>query len=550
MLSLPDIKCRHMLLPIFFLHKLGVGARAFRPRDTSFDWASIKAQPDLDWAPCYENFTCTKLEVPLDYSNSRVGTTEIAFIKYSPSDVSNQSQDLILNFGGPGGSGIEATTSYISAITSLLGSNYNIVSFDPRGVGHSGPVVDCFPNNAEARQNFANDFYGETINASSTSLATQFYSSALFGEWCTEAIGRNDTRGLHISTPAVAQDLLTYAKAKQRAAGKEEADAQIWYYGMSYGTVLGTTFASLFPEHVGRIILDGVVDAEDYYQNGWKSNLYQTDQALAKFSTFCHEAGPNKCSFWGPSAQNISDRLDDILASLKKNPIPVTSLGDSGSSTTGMATYSDLKTIMLESLYQPVAQFPVLSDTLIDLEKGIGFDPSLASDFLLGPDVNSLIKCIDGYDQNNISSVRDYWKYTGILTSQSQYFGEVWPNNAGPALCRSLQLDIPNIDKYKASGPFLPSASKTSNPLLFISSSIDPVAPVVGAHKMSRGFVGSVVLIQEAVGHTAIAQGGSDCMFKHIQAYLNDSRKLPPADTVCEMQLVPFKDQLVSEFGV
>ena len=82
------------------------------------------------------------------------------------------------------------------------------------------------------------------------------------------------------------------------------------------------TFASLFPDHVGRLILDGVLDAEDYYNNGWRSNLFEADAALNS-STFCHQSGPDNCSFWGPSVQNITNRLDNILAELKYNPIPV-----------------------------------------------------------------------------------------------------------------------------------------------------------------------------------------------------------------------------------
>lgn len=245
--------------------------------------------------------------------------------------------------------------------------------------------------------------------------------------------------------------MLTYAQAEQEAAGLPEAEAKVWYYGLSYGTALGTTFASLFPNNVGRFVLDGVLDAEDYYLNGWKTNLYQADEALASFSTFCHQAGPQNCSFWGPSPQNITNRLDNVLAELQFNPIPVTSLDNSGSNTTGLATYSDLKTIMLEALYQPVIDFPTLSDALDALERGIGFDPSLAPDFLLGPDVNTMIFCVDGYKRNvnNFTTVQEYASYANLLISQSKYIGEAGPTNTRPALCRSLNVAIPESGIFK-----------------------------------------------------------------------------------------------------
>jgi pimeloyl-ACP methyl ester carboxylesterase len=119
-------------------------------------------------------------------------------------------------------------------------------------------------------------------------LETQFYAADLFGEWCSETIGQKNGTEIYISTPLVAQDMLTYAKAEQKATGKPEADAKVWYYGASYGTALGATFASLFPNNVGRLILDGVIDAEDYYRNGWRENLFQADETLNTFSTFCH----------------------------------------------------------------------------------------------------------------------------------------------------------------------------------------------------------------------------------------------------------------------
>jgi pimeloyl-ACP methyl ester carboxylesterase len=129
-------------------------------------------------------------------------------------------------------------------------------------------MVDCFLNNSDARTAFESNFFPEVSNASSTSTATQYYSSEFFGKWCSEAIRSQGGVGQYISTPAVAQDLLTYAQAEQKAAGKNKSEAKVWYYGVSYGTVLGATFAAMFPDNVGRLILDGVLDTEDYYNNG------------------------------------------------------------------------------------------------------------------------------------------------------------------------------------------------------------------------------------------------------------------------------------------
>lgn len=234
--------------------------------------------------------------------------------------------------GGPGGSGVGLVLSNTLALTQLVGTQYNLIGFDPRGVNNSGPVVDCFPNNPGTRAAFESNFFSDVSNASSTSIEIQYYAADFFGTWCTEAIRHQNGTGQYVSTPAVAQDMLSCITAEQKAA---EANAKLWYYGVSYETVLGATFASLFPDHVGRLVLDGVFDAEDYYNLGWKTNLFQTDEALSTFSTFCYQSGPQNCSFWGPSAQNITDRLDNILAELKYNPILV--LGLQPGSTPGLA---------------------------------------------------------------------------------------------------------------------------------------------------------------------------------------------------------------------
>jgi pimeloyl-ACP methyl ester carboxylesterase len=337
----------------------------------------------------------------------------------------------------------------------MFGSKYNLVGFDPRGINNSGPIVDCFPNHDDARTAYEQLFFTDVTNASSTSLETQFYAADLYGEWCSASIGQNATE-LYISTPLVAHDMLTYAKAEQEAAGKPEKDAKVWYYGVSYGTVLGVTFASLFPEYVGRLILDGVVDAEDYYHNAWSANLFQSDEALSTFSTFCHQSGPDYCTLWGPSPRNITDCLENILAKLRYHPIPKTGLD--GVTTPGLASYSDLKQLMLLSVYLPLQYFPFLADILSGLENNNSTLFQTATDLvpslLIPQDVDTMIKCVDGYGRSNYTTIETYQQYVHRLEGQSKYFGEVWPNNAAGVLCRSVGLQVPESVIFKGTLPF------------------------------------------------------------------------------------------------
>jgi pimeloyl-ACP methyl ester carboxylesterase len=113
-----------------------------------------------------------------------------------------------------------------------------------------------------------------------------------------------ENKSLHsyyVTTPAVAHDLLTFTEAEAEMAGQSPSNAKLWCYSISYGTVIGSTFASMFPDRVGRMILDGVLNTEQYYNNYWTDNVDQMDEAMDTFSTFCHSAGSEKCSFWGPT---------------------------------------------------------------------------------------------------------------------------------------------------------------------------------------------------------------------------------------------------------
>lgn len=187
---------------------------------------------------------------------------------------------LLTVAGGPGASGVGFLLDTGSVARQMVGPQFNLVGFDPRGIINSGPVVDCFQDNPAARTAYEQSLFSEVSNASSTSLDTQFYAADLFGEWCSITIGQNGT-GLFISTPPVAQDMLTYAKAEQKYTGTRNGCKNMVLCS-KYGNVLRTKFASLFPDNIGRLILNGVVDAEDYYRNSWSTSLFQSDEALSK----------------------------------------------------------------------------------------------------------------------------------------------------------------------------------------------------------------------------------------------------------------------------
>ncbi|KAI0536936.1 Alpha/Beta hydrolase protein [Xylaria digitata] len=518
---------------------LGCNAESRRDPGVAYGFDNIKPSANLTWTSCFDGFTCSRLEVPLDYSNRSLGTTSIAFTKLAGKNATVESPSIVIIPGGPGGSGIELLLSYRTIIGQIFGEQYNFVSFDPRGVSNSGLGLDCFSGNVEARLTFSRLYSTGVTNVSSTSLEEQYYSSSIYGEWCNDAV-KKEPYGYYVTTPAVAHDLLTFIEAEAEVAGQSPSDAKLWCYGVSYGTVIGTTFASMFPDRVGRMVLDGIMNADQYYDNDWRDSVDQMDEAMEKFSSFCHSAGPEKCSFWGPTPTNITARIDGIIYQLQNHPVPLSRVQSQDLPT--LVTYSDLKTLFINTIYTPLASFPGMADILHQLENGNA--SALAGIFgKLGgaSDAGRVIRCADSYRRNRLTTIEEFKSYVEYTVSKSKYTGDIWPIFAETLLCRSFRPQLP--DRMVAQDP-IGLDRPMSFPIFFTSNTIDPVTPLTSARKMSSQFPGSVLLLQEAVGHTVVDQVGSNCYFGHVQAYLQGI--LPPSNTTCPQQYIPFIDSPVN----
>lgn len=502
----------------------------------AYDFNRINPSTNLTWTPCFDDFTCAKLEVPLDYANTTLGTTPIAFMKLAGKNATATSPSIMIVPGGPGGSGIDLLRAYAPALGELLGDQYNYVSFDPRGVGNSGPQINCFSGNDAARSSFNRLHYTGATNTSTSSFETQYYSSIIYGEWCNNAAKNDSPYGYYVTTPAVARDLLTFVEAEAELAGEQPSEAKLWCYASSYGTVVGTTFATMFPDRVGRMVLDGIMDAEQYYQNDWTDNIDQSDLAMEKFSELCHAAGADACSFWGPSPGNITARLDSIIHKLQHHPVPISGVHPEG--TPALVTYSDLQSFLMLAIYEPLTGFPAMAEIFHQLENGNASALIGSTDRLdLTTDAGQVIRCVDSYQRNKLVTVEDFKDYVDDSVRRSKYLGDIWPIFSGTILCTGFEPEVP--DSIIMQGP-TGLDKPTSFPMLFASNTVDPITPLISALKSSSRFPGSVVLLQEAVGHTVIRQQASDCYFGHVQAYLQGV--VPSSNTTCPQQFVPFVD--------
>jgi len=338
---------------------------------------------------------------------------------------------------------------------------------------------------------------------------------------------RDDGSLRFINTDHTARDMLRIVQAHGRD--------KIQYWGFSYGSILGATFAAMFPEHIGRLVIDGVMRADNYYATEWSLNLLDTDKAWQSFAHGCAAAGAQGCAFYSPTAAEITANIDKIAASLRARPIPVRT-----STAYGLVDYPMLRMKIFRGLYAPYATFPALAQALADLAAGNGttlFNLSPKTPFECACDsseyqfesvdeAGSAVYCNDG---KRISPAYEDLLAHYQTMSETSSFASEWE------LIRTSCLAWPEFPKNHFHGPFV---ANTSFPVLLVGNTADPVTPLSHAMKMSRGFADSVVLTQDSVGHCSIS-GPSLCTQKHIRAYFFDGA-LPPPGTVCPVDAQPF----------
>ncbi|KAJ5919828.1 Peptidase S33 tripeptidyl aminopeptidase-like C-terminal [Penicillium verhagenii] len=434
---------------------------------------------------------------------------------------------------------------------------FDVIGFDPRGVGHTTPAVTCFPDGSSQRSwELAVEAEG-MIGSSENALQNSWQRTQALNQGCSvyEMTGsdQEDLMMAYINTPLVARDMLTIIERHGEWREKEGLRAQnahdirhgydstraiiqrtkwnrdeepLLYWGRSYGTVLGTTFAALFPDRVSRAVLDGVVNMDKYYENRGPSVIVDADAIFDRFGLYCDAAGPQSCPFY---AEGGSDAIQAAYWSLE-NQILNTSIPVMASSTRGpeVITWTDMKALLRIAVYQPLLAFPMLAEKIGALVDG---DPVPMADFkrrrnfnscpsnecsIMGPwspqctqeEDNSLyamaaILCTDAefLADNTLESFTEMWKG---FRADSQTLGDYW-----------AQMELACVGwKTKAKYKFTDSAQH-----------------------MSESFPGSVLLQQDSEGHTTIA-APSVCVASLIRIYFQTGN-LPDIGTICQADLKP-----------
>src|SRR5690625_5013416 len=488
--------------------------------------------PEVDWAACgegLEQFDCTSVEVPSDYDEPDGRTTTIAMTRLPATDPEQKIGSLFLNFGGPGGPGVESVHMLgDSLFTDEVRAQFDIIGFDPRGVGTSDPVT-CFPD-----QETENAFLSrmESFPVGHREEVRFMAQTATLGAACTTVSG---DRIATSSTANVARDM----DLLRQAVG----DEQLNYVGYSYGTILGATYGELFPDRIRTMVLDGTVDPDAWVGEGDERSLGRrmgqavaTDETYHEFLRLCGEAGPQDCALAGLG--DPEQVVEDLFDQLKENPAEVP-MPDGSTTEIG---YDDAVYLVFQSMYSPTqwsdlaATLAALvepeqqnrafstqstgADSIRDFLRKIGFLQDYAS---VGGALASM--CMDTH---NPGTLADYPAQAAAAEEEAPHFGpaRAWVGSQ----CETV--GVSDSDAY--TGPWEQSSDA---PVLVIGTRYDPATPYEFTEPYAEKWPNASMLTVEGYGHTTMMTPSS-CANAAIEDYLIDREATDGA--TCTQDVAPF----------
>ncbi|CAG8971312.1 hypothetical protein HYALB_00001479 [Hymenoscyphus albidus] len=450
---------------------------------------------------------------------------------------------ILTNPGGPGGSGVEFLGRAAASLNKVIGENFHLLSFDPRGVSGSIPRAICYPSDTLRAESFIDAPWNLEFQAvrpfQKTKKKKKQVDSERIGKMYTKAENKAKAcedemgeYGGYINTPQTAADINSILDA----LGQEK----MYYWGFSYGTTLGQTYAQMFPSRVERLIIDGVSNLDEWYNEFFfEESLVDTDKSYAGFAEECFkakEACPLNSLKDMPfeSSSELKSFIDSFLADLQEVPIPVYL----NASNYGSITRRKIVTNgIFFSLYKPFPFWVILAENLAALFNGNSkpvynaySDNWIAG--VLSDETNDFVTKNDNWltgAQAPVHGVKPVQNYTiakhPLSTLVSKYYGS-------DAYDRASWL-FPTTHKFHPQyHPQFPRV-KTAKPILVLSTTFDPVCPLASAKKAQNSFEGAGFVEQKSYGHCSISMP-SLCTAKHVHRYFNEGT-IPEAGSTCKI---------------
>jgi pimeloyl-ACP methyl ester carboxylesterase len=472
----------------------------------------------LSWKACGDapGVQCARLRAPLDYGRPN-GQSVSLFVARSPA-TGHKIGSLFMNFGGPGAPIADFFEALGADGFPALNEHFDIIAMDPRGVGQSSPSIDCKTNQ-------------ETTGIYSEPFTTPFNLDvrallAKDNRYISRCLALNDGILAHVSTANVARDM--------DLLRGDLGERKLNYFGFSYGTFLGATYASLFPHNYRAMVLDGPVDANDYIHAPTKDLQEQTSALERELGRFFQACASNQPACLGFGGGDPWDAFDELIDRANASPLPAAGYAPDPRPVKG----DDVIAAATFPMYSKF-EWPELARALAAAEAGDGslirqmtdedfyardpdtgqFDPGSDRYFLLGADEQ-----IYPHDVGFFLDAGDH--------AWGMFDHFYW--NTGYSELNYGLYPIHDHDAYD--GPFhVPGSAATP---LVVATTYDPATPYRPAQRLVRDLGNARLLTMRGDGHTAYENGSPDCIDPAIESYLN-TLTLPAAGTSCR-QDIPF----------
>jgi len=453
----------------------------------------------VSWRTCQDDKLCTTIKVPLDYEKPAAKSISLSVIKVPARSKSQRVGSLVVNPGGPGGSGINYAAQSSAYFGSELQQAFDIVGFDPRGVGKSTPV-QCL-SDAEIDEFVAADPDPDTP----AEVARGDELLAGFGDGCVSESG---DLAAHVSTVEAAKDIDIIRAAL--------GDRKLSWFGASYGTFLGATYAELFPHRVGRMVLDGAIDPSLSTEEMSLVQAKGFETALRAYVGHCVDAGD---CFLGSSVDAGTKRIRQFLDNVETNPIE----GSGGRQLAAGNAVLGIWAPLYNSGY-----WPILDSSLKAAFAGSGGPLLALSDSYTsrGPSGyvdNSIealyaINCLDHDDSIPAS---DAASRVSEFERDAPTFGAIFAY--GLASCSQWPIHTGRVPE--------PIHAKGAAPILVIGTTRDPATPLEWAEALASQLESGILIRRDGDGHTGY-NAGNDCVDDVVESYLV-SGKTPKSDVDC-----------------
>ncbi|KAK4241157.1 Alpha/Beta hydrolase protein [Achaetomium macrosporum] len=504
-------------------------------------------------------FMCGYLDVPLDYTNkSDTRIARLAITKFQVSGLARvddgaahiyagrkSERTIVIEPGGPGGSGTSYAWRFAQNITERFSDGkFDVLGWDPRGVNASLPAVACFPHDASRDHwSLLTSLHYAVAGSPRNQLELVDAMNAAVMRACWE---RHGDLGRFLGTGLVARDL----EEIRIALGEDELTG----YLVSYGTGIGQTYAAMFPNSVGRLILDGTEYVRDHRLRGgfgWTALDNATDAWDDGFLGECVNAGPEYCALAKPkdgkpvTLSGLKTRMDVLMASLASRPVAAY-LPSSGPT---LVTYSALVDSIYGAMYN-ARSWRALAQTLSELEDGNATlaaltletsawyynpeapcspDPIPPSDYELG----NLVICADSYDAPGRDDL-DWWlSLWGNMTTKNWIAGNSRFYTVLP--CRHFTTYWP-----QPAGVYRGDLNHTlKHPVLLIAETYDPATPLRNGRRLLQEMgTNARLIVHHGYGHSS--RDTSACTERIAKAYILNGTLPDEQETDCYADEKPY----------